>query len=113
MHELNICLSIVDTLEAQAQQHQFHHIKKLWLEIGELAGIELDALRFSFPIAASRSVADKAILDITSVEGRVQCDSCQKDVTIKTLFEPCPLCGHYGYHILQGKELRIVKMEVV
>lgn len=112
MHELNICLNVLSTLETQADQHHFHRVKTLWLEIGDLAGIELDALRFSFPIAASRTIAENATLKIIGVSGKAWCNDCQNSVIIKTLFDPCPHCGDYNYRITQGKALRIIKVEV-
>lgn len=112
MHELNLSLNILDIASAQAQQEHCHRIKKIWLEIGDLVGIELDALQFSFSVVASQSIAKNAVLEIKFVEGRAWCSQCQKNVTIKTYFDPCTLCGCYDYCIVEGKELKIIKMEV-
>ena len=112
MHELNICHNILNLLQAQANKSHFHRIKTLWLEIGDLAGIEIDALQFSFPIAASSTLAKDATLEIIRIPGRGFCKFCKSDIAIQTLFSPCLQCHNYDYHITQGKELRILKMEV-
>src|SRR3990167_7587821 len=103
MHELNICLNILNVLERQAHENYFHRVKTIWLEIGELAGIEIDALKFNFPVAASHTLAENATLEIVSVEGRALCHGCQNNVIIKTYFNPCPQCDSYNYTITQGK----------
>ena len=111
MHELTICFNLVKILEKEAL-HEKKCVKRLWLEIGDLAGIELDALRFSFPIAALHSVAEKATLEIISVPGQAWCEGCQQTIDIKTYFSACPVCACYNYRIIQGKELRLLKMEL-
>jgi hydrogenase nickel incorporation protein HypA/HybF len=112
MHEFNICLDILNILEAQAEQHQIHHIKTLTLAVGNLAGIEIDALKFSFPIAAAKSIAKDCDLVIIPVEGRAHCSHCVDEIVIKSLWDACPDCGNYDYEVTQGKELKIRNMEV-
>lgn len=113
MHELNICLSLIRLLENQLTEHHTNkNIKKIWVEVGELAGIEMDALKFSFPIAASKSVAEKAILKIIPIAGCAWCNSCKNHIVIKTFFDSCVKCGCYDFRIIRGKELRILKIEV-
>ena len=112
MHELNICFSIINSLEQRASNQQLLRISKVWLEVGALAGIELDALRFSFPIAAKGSIASQASLEIISIAGNACCNKCKNSFIIKTLFDPCCYCDSYDYQVTQGKELRILKMEV-
>lgn len=112
MHELTICRNILNIVEEKAKQDACRCVKKIYLEIGDLAGIEVEALRFSFPIAASRSIAQNASLEIIRVEGRAWCYDCQKEVVVKMPFDACLGCGQYHYRVMQGKELRIVRMEV-
>lgn len=111
MHELNLCLSIIKTLEARADNTS--RINKVWLEVGTLAGVELDALRFSFPIAAANTIAANATLEIIETPGEAWCQSCQRDVTMSTCFAACPHCNGYNYQVIRGKELKIIKMEVI
>jgi len=77
MHELTVCHSIIKTLEGQAKIQAFTKIKTIWLEIGKLTCIELDALQFSFPIVAKDSIAETASLKIKPVAGLAFCQNCQ------------------------------------
>lgn len=112
MHELTICNNIINLAITHARKNNAVCIKAVCIEVGDLAGIDLDALRFSFPIAAARSIAQNATLEITTVPGRARCDICQKTVTLNSYLDPCSQCGQFNYQIMKGKELRIVKMEV-
>ena len=58
MHELSLCQGIIDIIEAQAQQQEFRKVIAVCLEIGNFAGVELEALRFGFNVASKGSVAE-------------------------------------------------------
>lgn len=113
MHELNICVNLIRILEERVRNAlpPITRIKTVWLEIGQLANIDLNAIRFSFPIAAAHSLAKDAILEIKTQAGSAHCHSCDKNVTIASLLTPCAICGQYNYTITQGKTLRVIKME--
>lgn len=112
MHELTICLHLIRLIEKESTMKKFQQVKKIWLEIGELSGIELDAMYFSFPIAAKNTVAQQAQLIINRITGEAWCETCHVNVTIRARFHPCPNCGRYQYQISQGEQLKIAKMEV-
>ncbi len=113
MHELNICVNLIRILEDKIYNAlpPITRIKTVWLEIGQLAGIDLDAIRFSFPIAAAHSLAKDATLEIKTQAGSAHCHNCDKNVTIASLLTPCAICGQYNYTITLGKALRVTKME--
>lgn len=112
MHELSVCLSLIKSIEAQAEKHQFKKITTLSLEIGDLAGIDISAIQFHFPIAAKHTIAGNARLDIHSIPGKGICNACQSHIRIKNLMSACPKCYSYDYQITQGKEMQISTMEV-
>ena len=70
MHEFSLCESIVETLTTQTRQQGFTQVRRVWLEIGALANVELDALRFAFEIVRQNTVAATAELDIITLPGR-------------------------------------------
>ena len=48
MHEMSLCESILQILEDNAKKQGFAKVKTVWLEIGCLSGVEMEAMRFSF-----------------------------------------------------------------
>ncbi len=113
MHEMSICANIVEILEEQAITQGFRQILRLNLGIGQLSGIEPDALCFSFDVVAQGSVAEGSKLQIEEIAGRGWCDSCSREVTLPERFAPCPLCGAVGLLPRSGTELKIQNIEVV
>ena len=112
MHEMSICESIVSVIEDQAVAQSFSKVNRVRLEIGPLAGVELEALRFSFDVVASGGIADGAMLDVIEPPATGWCMTCAKTVPVKERYDPCPICGNYQLRITGGEELRIKDMEV-
>ena len=112
MHELSLCESILEIIETEAQQKDFKSVKAVWLEIGEFAAVEEQAMHFCFDMVIKNSIADSALLHIDTLTGQGTCESCKKTVPLTTRFDPCPECGHVEVQITQGEEMRIKELEV-
>ena len=112
MHEMAICESIRETLEAQSAAHNFTRIKRVCLEIGPLSGVEPEALRFSFDVVMKGSLADGAQLEIIAPTAEAWCMNCAETVPIEQRFDACGKCGSHHLQVTAGEELRIKELEV-
>lgn len=112
MHEMSLCESIVQTLEEQARVQDYQQVQVVRLEIGALAGVEVEAMRFGFEVVTRGTLAEGAELDIIEVDGQAWCLPCGKSVSVKQRFDACPDCGSYQLQITSGEELRIKELEV-
>jgi hydrogenase nickel incorporation protein HypA/HybF len=112
MHEMSICEGILQVLEKEAGRQGFQRVKGVWLEIGPLAGVEAEALRFCFDAVVRGSLAEGAQLEIIEIPGQGVCLQCDQSVPVRQRFDPCPACGGYGVRITHGEELRIKELEV-
>ena len=113
MHELSLCEQVLDILEQQAQTQQFRQVKAVYLEIGQLSGVEAEAMRFCFDSVMRHTLADGATLWIESSPGLAWCERCQQQVKLTARYEPCPFCGHGGLEIQAGEQMRIQQLEVI
>jgi hydrogenase nickel incorporation protein HypA/HybF len=112
MHEMSLCESVLQILEHQAAAQQYHRVKTVWLEIGALSGIEIDALRFSFEVVVQGSLAEGAQLVILEVPGQAWCLPCGRNVLVLQLYDQCPYCGSHQLQINEGDQMRIKELEV-
>lgn len=112
MHEISLCESILQVMEQSAESQGFVRVKSVWLEIGQLAGVELEAMRFGFDAVTRGSLAEGARLEIIELPGRAWCMQCRKTVQVAQLFDQCPDCGSYQLQVTGGKEMRIKELEV-
>ncbi len=112
MHEISICEGILSVLEDNAKTQGFNKVKTVWLEIGELAGIEIEALRFGFDVVTQNSIANNSKLEIITMPGKAWCMVCSYNVNVNQRYQPCPECGSYQLQITSGDEMKIKELEV-
>ncbi len=60
MHEMSLCQGVVRILEEQAAAHAYKRVKTVRLEVGPLATVEPEALRFCFDAATRGTLAENA-----------------------------------------------------
>lgn len=112
MHEMSLCENILQVLEQQADAQQYRKVKTVWLEIGTLAGVETDALRFCFDAVMLGSLAEQATLEIIEIPGQAWCLQCKQNVPVGQRYGLCPYCGSHELQINSGDQMRIKELEV-
>jgi len=113
MHELSLLQNVRDILEAEALKQGFCKVRQVTLEIGELACIEAEALRFGFDVVMKDSLAADAELVIEHLAARGRCRHCHQDMAMDGLQQICQFCGQYGVDILQGDTMKIKELRVI
>lgn len=112
MHELSLAEGIIELLENQAKTQQFSRVKQVWLTIGELAGVEVDALTFCLDVVSKNTLADGALFHLLREPGRGWCMACSQEVSLSVRFDACPHCGKYQVQVTGGDEMRVSELEV-
>lgn len=112
MHEMSLCESVVRIIEEQATLHCYSRVKTVRLEIGPLAAVEPEAMRFCFGAATRGTIAENATLDIIETAASAWCFSCGGKVTIEAGYTACPECGSFQLQVTGGDSLRIKELEV-
>jgi hydrogenase nickel incorporation protein HypA/HybF len=112
MHEMSLTEGVLQILQDSAKSQGFKRVKTVWLEIGELAGVEVEAMRFCFGVVMQGTLADQARLEIIIVPGQAWCAKCEKSVAVQQRFDVCPDCGSYPLQITGGDQMRVKELEV-
>jgi len=112
MHEVSIAQSIVELAEQQARIHQASEIEELELEVGSMAGVELQTLDFALISVVKGTMLENAKIIRHDILGEGICGECENVFRIDTLFSPCPNCGSHLVNITKGRELRIKSIVV-
>ena len=108
MHEMGITQSIVAIVAEQAAGRK---VRRVTLEIGKLAAVMPDAIRFCFDVVAQGSPLDGAALDIIEIPGKARCLECGADVWLEDVIGRCA-CGSRRLDRVAGEELNIKSMEL-
>ena len=112
MHELSLVVNLLELCEAEASRGGFDRVDQIVLEVGELSGVSLPALRFSFDVAGRGSVIESAVLEIRETPGTGWCLKCEETVRIREPLRECPVCGSLGLLPTGGTEFRLCELVV-
>jgi len=112
MHEMSIAESVLQIIEDKARADGYARVRTVWLEIGQLAAVEKESLRFCFDVVTRDSVAQDARLEIIETAGQGWCMECACSVALPALYEPCPNCGSFQIEVTSGEEMRVKELEV-
>lgn len=112
MHELSLCRAILDIINEHIAGKYCNRVKKITIEVGQLAAVDESALRFGFEAITKGTLAEQADLEIITLEGQAICEACQKIVTLRHYYDPCQTCGHFSLKITQGEEMRVKSLEI-
>jgi hydrogenase nickel incorporation protein HypA/HybF len=112
MHEMSLAEGILEVVEATARREQARRVKRVILEIGALASVEIEALRFCFDAVTRASLAEHAALDILTLPGRGWCMPCGQEVALAALADACPHCGSFQVQPVGGMEMRVKEIDI-
>lgn len=113
MHELSIACDLVEIADHAARKAGARRVTIVRLRLGALAGVVEDALRFSFPVAATGTLVEGAVLAIEQTPVEVFCEQCAapRRLTAPYVFR-CPICKSPISRLLQGREIQIDTIEI-
>ena len=112
MHEMSLAEGVLGVVQDAARAYAPCTVSTVRLEIGALAAVENEALRFAFEVVKRGSVAEGALLEIVEVPGVAWCMQCSRSVQIGERGAPCPGCGSYQLQVTGGDAMRVKELEL-
>lgn len=112
MHEMSLAEGVLQIIEEAAEEDGFERVSTVRLEIGQLAAVAPDALRFCFEAAVRGSLAEGATLEIVEVPGSGWCGECAATVPMPEIIAACPYCGNCQLQATGGMEMKVISLDV-
>ena len=112
MHEMSLAEGVIQLIEDSAKTQSFSRVNTVWLEIGQLAGVEVEAMRFCFDVVTRDTIAQDAKLEIIEMPGLAWCLRCAEVVNVQALYDACPKCGSHQVQVTGGSEMRVKELDV-
>jgi hydrogenase nickel incorporation protein HypA/HybF len=118
MHELSIASAILDRANAVSEENGNARVTRVGLRIGEISGVEPDALRFGFEVLCKGTPMEAAVLEIEPCKRRQRCQRCAAEffpdivdgIAMSTM--ACPSCAGDDSVCIAGKELDVMFIEL-
>lgn len=112
MHELGIAKSVLDAVCGEASKHAGARVVKVGLRIGELAGVDPEALQFSFQCLIKDTPLDPLPLEIEFCPRQQRCPACRHAFCVADYETSCPTCGATPTECIGGTELEFSYLEL-
>jgi len=112
MHEMTLAEGIREVVESVARDHGNATVAVVRLRIGQLAPVEVDALRFCFDVVMKNGPAATARLDVERSPGQARCWDCGATVEIDALGIPCPACSIGRLEVTGGTDMAVSEVEL-
>ena len=112
MHELSVVMNIVDLATEAVNNAKAHQVDVIEIDIGTMAGVEIDALDFAWPLAVKDTVLAGSEKVVHNIQAIGKCSNCGCHFNIIEPYQECPFCGDVLIRYLQGKELRVKSLVV-
>jgi hydrogenase nickel incorporation protein HypA/HybF len=111
VHELSIAMSLVELAQEEARQRDVQ-VTGVHVKLGALSGVVCDALRASYEMACFETSLQGTQLLVEEVPVMIYCLTCGANRSLYGVELICPECATPASHIVQGKELQLVALEV-
>ena len=112
MHELSVCLALLQQLQDIAAERDARRITRIDLSIGPLSGVEPNLLRNAWPIACAGTIAVDAELAIEASDITVRCNTCGEETAASANRLICGACGDFRTTLVSGDEMVLQRVEL-
>ena len=112
MHELSIASALVDQLTELALREHAERVLSVTIAVGCLSGVDPEALKMAFPLAADGSSSADATLITRWMPARLRCRRCKRETVSDEPVFQCEHCGAQELDLTAGRELHLVEAEV-
>jgi hydrogenase nickel incorporation protein HypA/HybF len=110
MHEYSIVQSLVNGVEAVARQHAGAAVHHVYVDIGELSGVDCDLLQTAYDTFRGGTLCETAPLTIERVGARWHCPNCGGAIPRGAILR-CAICGEPA-RLASGDEIILKRVEL-
>lgn len=112
MHELSVCLSLLEQVQAIAAERGAHQVTRIELKVGPLSGVESALLRHAWPMASAGTIAVDAEFIIDEADIVVRCTTCEAETAALPNRLVCGDCGDFHTTVISGDEMILQSVEL-
>lgn len=112
MHEFGIASSVMEAVRQEAQQRPGTRMRAVGLKVGEVAGVDPDALSFCFESLVQGTELEPLELKVELVPRRHRCPQCGHEFIVVDYEVACPSCSEWRTKCIGGYELELAYLEL-
>ena len=110
MHEYSIVQALVDRIRDAARARGAIAVRRVTVQIGEIAGVDVELLRTAYDLFRVRTICETAPMRIESVAARWRCPDGHGDIS-RGCALVCPRCARPA-QLAAGDEIVLSQLEL-
>ena len=110
MHEASLAEGIIKIALDAAKENHAAKISEVGVVIGEMSGVEVESLEFSFRLLTKGTAAESARLVVQRTSLVARCGECGNEIHLTEYNFFCPRCGGV-LEIISGREMQVRYVE--
>jgi hydrogenase nickel incorporation protein HypA/HybF len=110
MHEYSIVGSLIERVESEAARSGATAVKRLWVSIGDLSGVDRELLATAYDTFRERTICEGAELRVTPVAARWSCPRCAQNIEPGAMLR-CSACN-VPATLSEGDEIVLERIEM-
>jgi len=107
MHEVSLMKNLLGVVAGAAGREGGGPVRTIHLRIGELSGVNEDALRFAFDVLSRGTIAEGGTLECEIIPLAARCRECGAEFHPRDLVFLCPSCGGADIEVITGREMEV------
>ncbi len=122
MHEYSISAEIVKTVLDTAEKNDGKKVVSVQLEIGELALLNVEQVKFWIDELFKGTVAEGAKVRVKKIKAEIECTACGyrggptsdlKNAANHLTLLSCPTCGSFQVDLKKGRECLLRRIQAI
>jgi hydrogenase nickel incorporation protein HypA/HybF len=111
MHELSLATALAEQALEIALQNNINKVSTIKIAVGEISGVQPEALLFCFPEVCKGSALEQTDLKIEMIPALIHCSQCSSDsIPEDKWILMCKNCDSMDVKLMTGKEFRIIEI---
>jgi hydrogenase nickel incorporation protein HypA/HybF len=110
MHEYSIVQALLEQVRNAARARRAVAVRRVKVQIGEIAGVEVELLRRAYELVRERTICEHAPLEVETVAARWTCPDGHGDI-VRGCALVCPLCSRPA-QLAAGDEIVLLQLEL-
>lgn len=113
MHELGLVSGVLDVVTRTAREAGASRVVSILLRIGDMAEVNPESFDFAWDVLREDDpLTAEATVEVEYVHPRSVCSACGETFEHDRFHLRCPACGSRETHLVAGREMDIVSMEI-
>jgi hydrogenase nickel incorporation protein HypA/HybF len=108
---MSIAQSLLEIVLEEGRRHGLKQVNTIRLQVGALAAVVPDSLKFCFEMLSQDTIARGSALAIETVPVVVRCSGCKELFEVENHIFLCPECGQPSMDLISGRELSLTSLE--